>query len=142
MVRINLIDPKCLADQHLIAEYNEILMFMGYIKKYSNINLEKIPKEYLLGKGHVLFFKNKLKYLKRRHEKIRKEMKKRNFLARIKLNISSFRKDLKNDWKEKEKDKDIIKKRLIEKINLKPEYYRYYGKKINKRDLIKSIQEC
>ena len=34
MVRINLINPKSLADQHLIAEYNEILMLLGHIDKF------------------------------------------------------------------------------------------------------------
>ena len=63
MVRINLINPKKLTDQHLIAEYNEILMLLGYVKKYPK--LEKIPSKYNLGKGHMLFFKNKLKYLKK-----------------------------------------------------------------------------
>ena len=46
MVRINLVDPKKLSDQHLIAEYDEILMLTAYIKKYPKI--EDIPKKYLL----------------------------------------------------------------------------------------------
>ena len=61
MVRINLVHPKKLADQHLIAEYNEILMLIGYVRKYPP--LENIPDSYKLGKGHVKFFKNKLDYL-------------------------------------------------------------------------------
>ena len=34
MVRVNIINPNKLADQHLIAEYNEILMLLGYVRKY------------------------------------------------------------------------------------------------------------
>ena len=74
MVRINLIKPRFLSDQHLIAEYDEILMLIAYIKKYSKTNLDKIPNNYSLGKGHILFFKNKVLYLKNRHEKLKKEM--------------------------------------------------------------------
>ncbi len=79
MVRINLINPRYLSDQHLIAEYDEILMLLGYVKKYSILKLEEIPKKYCFGEGHIKFFKNKLLYLKRRHELIKKEMQNRGF---------------------------------------------------------------
>jgi deoxyribonuclease (pyrimidine dimer) len=129
MVRINLINPKALADQHLIAEYNEILMLLGYVKKFPNPNLDKIPLRYKLGPGHILFFKNKLKYLKDRHELIKKEMKKRGFSTNETINLRIFKKNLINDYKPNKKDIEIIKERLIWKINLKPEYYRYYKEK-------------
>ncbi len=63
MVRVNIINPKNLSDQHLIAEYLEIIMLINYIKKHPKQS--KIPKNYLLGKGPMKFFKNKLKYLKK-----------------------------------------------------------------------------
>ena len=44
MVRINLIHPKKLADQHLIAEYNEILMLLGHVKKFPHLK-ESILKD-------------------------------------------------------------------------------------------------
>jgi hypothetical protein len=34
MVRVNLISPSKLADQHLIAEYDEILMLLGYVHRF------------------------------------------------------------------------------------------------------------
>ena len=58
MVRINLINPRYLADQHLIAEYDEILMLLGYVKRYPKI--DDIPTNYCLGKGHIRFFKDKI----------------------------------------------------------------------------------
>lgn len=127
MVRINLINPKQLSDQHLIAEYDEILMLLGYVRRYP---AEKdIPDSYTLGKGHMKFFKNKLIYLKKRHELIKKEMQKRNFKTNMMINLDEFSGNLKKDWQPKEKDFIIIKKRISEKIKLKPEYYRYYGEK-------------
>ena len=129
MVRVNIINPKNLTDQHLIAEYKEILMLVGYIKKHSETSLDKIPPYYLLGSGHILFFKNKLGYLKKRFEKIKKEMKKRGFEANKEININQFSEKLKKDWHASEEDKKIIKKRLVKKIKLKPLWYRYYGKK-------------
>lgn len=138
MVRINLINPKNLADQHLIAEYNEILLLLGHIDKFLVIRDQ--PKEYCLGKGHINFFKDKIKYLKERHEIVKKEMVKRKFRTSKTINLDKYPKEYINNWKPKNKDKDLIKKRLISKINLKPKYYRYKGVKKPKKyfiDLIK-----
>jgi len=126
MVRINLISPERLTDQHLIAEYNEILMLIGHIKKHPKINSQ--PKEYCLRKGHINFFKNKIKYLKNRHELIKKEMKKRKFQTNKTIKLSQFKKEQKNNWKPKTKDFAIIEKRITSRIKQKPNYYRYYGK--------------
>ncbi len=142
MVRINIINPKFLADQHLIAEYDEILMLLGYVKRYPLNNLDKIPKKYKLGPGHILFFKNKLKYLERRFKDIKEEMKKREFSGEIKINLKEFDKRLINDWKPNKKDKEVIKERLIYKINLKPDYYRYYREKKPKSFFIELIKNA
>jgi len=127
MVRINLINPKKLADQHLIAEYNEILMLLGYVRKYPVV--KDIPKEYCLGPGHIKFFKNKLLYLKKRHETLKKEMIRRGFTPTKIIDLNEFPKNLRNDWKAKKKDFKIITKRIREKIKLKPDYYRYWVRK-------------
>ena len=116
MVRINLIHPRYLTDQHLIAEYNEILMLLGYVKKHSNIEIENLPKEYKLGKGHILFFKNKLKYLKKRFNKIKKELQRRGFKPTKDVNLTYFNKNLRKNWKPRKRDKEKIKKRLKQKI--------------------------
>ncbi len=139
MVRINLIKPICLSDQHLIAEYNEILMLAGYVKKYPS--LENIPERYQLGKGHIKFFKNKLLYLKKRHELIRKEMNQRNFKTNKKLSLSNFTKEHKGNWQPNTKDFSIIKKRIINKINDKPEFYRYHSQKRGSDFFIRMIQK-
>lgn len=132
MVRINILNPKFLSDQHLIAEYNEILMLFGYVKKHPHTHfnqLHKIPKSYKLGEGHILFFKDKLKYLERRFELIKKEMSHRGFSCMKKIVFRGIDNSLINDWKPAKEDKVVIKKRIIEKINLKPDYYRYYKEK-------------
>ena len=133
MVRINIIPPKYLTDQHLIAEYNEILMLLGYVKKNPYIKIENLPKEYRLGEGHILFFKNKLKYLEKRFTKIKKEMGRRKFNPTKEVNLSCFDKNLRKNWKPCKKDKEIIKKRLNQKIDLKPEFYTYYKEKKPKK---------
>jgi deoxyribonuclease (pyrimidine dimer) len=137
MVRINLINPKRLADQHLIAEYNEILMLLGHLRKHG-IKSE-IPKNYVLGKGHINFFKNKLVYLKNRHELIKKEMLKRDFLANRSIDLSEFSESLRNNWTPNSDDFKIIKKRIKFKINKKPNYYRYFGEKMKKEFFIEML---
>lgn len=130
MVRINIIHPKKLSDQHLIAEYLEMMMLVGYARNYPS--LEGIPEDYRLGEGHIKFFKNKLKYLEKRHELIRKEMKRRGFATNKKIDLKGFGKEFLNDWKPGERDFKIIKKRLKERIEMKPEWYRYEGEKRGK----------
>ncbi|HJX49882.1 hypothetical protein A3K73_04575 [Candidatus Pacearchaeota archaeon RBG_13_36_9] len=139
MVRINLINPKNLADQHLIAEYNEILMLLGHVDKFPTIKNQ--PKKYCLGKGHINFFKDKIEYLKERHELIKNEMKNRGFKISKTINLNKYTKEYRKNWKPKTKDKEIIKKRLIKKINLKPDYYRYIGEKKPKKFFVNLIKK-
>jgi deoxyribonuclease (pyrimidine dimer) len=138
MVRVNLISPEKLADQHLIAEYNEILMLVGFVKKFPN--LEGIPKNYVLGKGHINFFKNKLGYLRERHKELRREMAVRGFKINKELNLKEFSKEYFCDWKPEEKDLGLIRKRIQEKIGLKSNFYRYYGKKMDKDFFIELLR--
>jgi deoxyribonuclease (pyrimidine dimer) len=139
MVRINLINPKNLTDQHLIAEYNEILMMVGFFKKHPKT--KEISKNYCLGKRHINFFRNKLLYLDKRFIQLKKEMIKRGFKANKNLNLKKFNKCLYKDWKPSIEDKKIIKKRLIEKIDLKPDFYRYKKEKRKKRFFINLIKK-
>lgn len=129
MVRINLIEPAELSDQHLIAEYNEILMLFGHVRKHPKII--NPPKNYVLGKGHITFFKDKLLYLKKRHIRLAKEMVRRGFSPRVSIDLEEFPKEVCNDWKPRSKDIELIKERISSKIEKKPGYYRKYGKKID-----------
>jgi len=105
-------------------------------------NPKKVPADYKLGEGHINFFKNKLKYLKERHETIKKEMQKRGFQTNKTLNLKNIDETQLKNWKPKDIHLKIIKKRLIEKINKKPKWYRYYGKKINKKEMITKIKNA
>lgn len=136
MVRVNLIHPKYLTDQHLIAEYLEIIMLVEHAKKHPPTEKTKV-KDYKLGKGHINFFKDKLKYLTERHELLKKEMKKRGFATNKTINLKEVDEKQINNWKPNDAHLKIIKKRIIEKINKKPKWYRHYGKRVGKTKLIK-----
>ena len=132
MTRINLVPPRELADQHLIAEYREIFMVGSSLqrslksKNWTN-TLNTLPKEFTLNTGHVKFFYNKGLFLSKRYKDIVSEMKGRGMKPNERR---IFKKDqwprlLYNDWRPSKRDMDIVRSRILEKINLKPNWYRW-----------------
>jgi deoxyribonuclease (pyrimidine dimer) len=132
MTRINLVDPSELSDQHLVAEYREIFMVGSSLQRsLKSKNWEKtlanIPKKYTLNKGHVTFFYNKGKYLYKRYDLLINEMKNRgmNPNSDRTFKIEQWPKELFNDWKPETEDYKIIRARIKEKIEMKPNWYRF-----------------
>ena len=79
MTRINVVSPSELSTKHLVAEYREITMLPNNLRtslnrKGTTFNMSEIPPEYVLGKGHVKFFYDKMGYLKTRFESLVQEM--------------------------------------------------------------------
>tara|TARA_R100000008_G_C3550577_1_gene150163 strand:+ start:280 stop:699 length:420 start_codon:yes stop_codon:yes gene_type:complete len=139
MTRINIIEPRELTDQHLIAEYREIFMVGGSLNRTLNSKVgyreERVPKRYTLNNGHVYFFYNKGKYLHKRYIQLINEMKQRGFKPDKKrtFNVSIFTENgLYNDWIPNVEDYKIIRQRIEEKIAMKPQWYR----KTNNKEII------
>ena len=131
MTRINIIDVSELTDQHLIAEYREITMVPGSLRRtlVSKIGYQekKVPKKFTLNGGHVYFFYNKGKYLYNRYQELISEMKKRGFKpdSDRKFPRDIFKDNgLYNDWIPTIEDQKIIRKRIAERIASKPNWYR------------------
>ena len=131
MTRINLVDPKELSDQHLVAEYREIFMVGGSLKRTlvskNGYQESKVPKQYTLNAGHVYFFYNKGKYLDNRYQQLIKEMKKRGFnpdKSRTFPKEIFIENGLYNDWIPNSNDYKLIRKRIESKIEMKPNWYR------------------
>ena len=137
MTRINLVPPEELSDQHLVAEYREIFMVGSSLQRsLRSPNWEKtkksIPKQFTLNKGHVKFFYDKGKYLSERYDELIKEMKRRQ-MSPDPLRI--FKKeqwpdDLFNTWRPNDYDLKVVRTRIEMKIKLKPDWYKWNGKKI------------
>lgn len=74
MTRINLVDPGMLHDKHLLAEYRELPRVYGLVRdaiaRGWTPDDPRIPGEFLLGKGHVTFFYNKLGWLNDRFDRL------------------------------------------------------------------------
>ena len=145
MTRINAdIDPYYLCDQHLIAEYREIVRIPNCVRKdiYKNSTRE-LPKHFKLGSGHVLYFYNKIKFLHKRFNKLRNEMRKRKIVCNLGDDMFLYD-DLKpfyNDIHSNELlDGNIeVCERIVERIETTKKQTTYYGKKISKQDYIKII---
>ncbi len=139
MVRVNLVHPRYLTDQHLIAEYDELLMLIAYIRRYPNADS---INTFRLGKGHMRFFKDKLLYLKRRHDALREEMITRGYKAEKVIDLSIYPKELINDWIPREEDMLIVKARIAERVGRKPWYYTYYRRSIDYAEYIKMLNDA
>ena len=83
MTRINCVPPSELSRQHLIAEYRELprlyRLIARAVERGEARNDPRNPRQYVLGKGHVRFFYDKVAWLVHRQWKIYKEMKARGY---------------------------------------------------------------
>lgn len=137
MTRINLIPVHELTDQHLMAEYRELPMIGASLKRTlsskTGWSMSKVPNKYVLGTGHILFFSNKRDFLVKRYFKLIEELKLRQF------NIDPHSRNIDWDifdevpqieWNPTEEDILLSRFRIKEKIDLKPAWYKYYGKSL------------
>lgn len=130
MVRVNIIDPAELHDQHLNAERVEILMLCGAFLRSMNsrngIKVSSIPSHYKLNRGHILFFYDKGLYLHKRFRAVTKEMIKRGFSPDQSITFPAhyWPKHLYNDWSPSREDEAVIRFRLAQKVAMKPSWYR------------------
>ena len=84
MTRINVVPVKELTVKHLVAEYREITrlpknLHTSLNRKGKGFSFSEIPQSYTLGKGHVKYFYDKMKYLKIRFEQLVSEMLNRGY---------------------------------------------------------------
>jgi deoxyribonuclease (pyrimidine dimer) len=138
MTRINSnVDPKQLMDQHLMAEYRELPMVLASLRRSLKTQserevLKKIPPRFTLNKGHVLFFYNKLTFLRNRYDRLVNELHNRGYnldQGRV-LDLNGIPSTFFNDWSATPADDAVLEQRIKEKIAMKPSWYKYYGKSV------------
>ena len=138
MTRINVIPIYELSDQHLIAEYREL---PRCIKQ--NISIKNASKKYCLGEGHMKWARCHITFLLTRYKEICDEMIYRNFkvnytyLELLKWTYNNVNHSLFCDYIPDQIDTFINRQRLIQKYNLKPNFYKWT--KRNKPEYYKSI---
>lgn len=133
MTRINIIDPSLLADQHLVAEYRELPMVPAALKRTlvssRGYSVGRIPRQYTLNTGHVMFFYNKLGYLQDRYQQLISEMKNRGMNpdpTRI-LNFDGIPKECFGAWTPSVTEQAVVVDRISLRLRQKPDWYRYNG---------------
>lgn len=147
MTRINIIDPRLLADQHLVAEYRETPMVPAAlrrtIKSARGFSRSRIPNTYTLNAGHVTFFYDKLAYLSKRYDSLIVEMKRRGMnpdpgrtLALEELPDECF-----NDWSPDPSEQMIVAERIGIRLMQRAGWYRYNGQVANVEVLIDNMKQ-
>lgn len=124
MTRINLVPPKELSDQHLIAEYHEL---PRVIKQ--PISILDAPYQYTLGKGHMKWAKLYSAFTMRRYYELYNEMVYRGFKPRYHWQQlytlwCNEGEDI-NFYYPSKQDIEVSRKRLVEKYLLKPDFYKW-----------------
>ena len=81
MSRINsAIPPRCLTDEHLLAEHREIKRLPYCLHRAVSCgSVRRIPKRFTLGSGHVLFFIDKMAFARQRYSDLHAECLRRQF---------------------------------------------------------------
>ena len=125
------ISPEILMDQHLIAEYRELLIPVGQLRKLEWVSKTPSPERFKLGTGHIVFWRKKQLYLKRRHEALVLEMDKRGFNHNFSFwDLEDIPDEFLNDWEPDLEASMLVRERVWERIQLKPEWYRFNKKTI------------
>lgn len=143
MTRINLVPPEELTDQHLMREYQELPRIVGLVRKAINREGKpsdfKIAPDYILGAGHVTFFYNKLEFLRKRQLLLIAELLVREYKIVHKEGLDLY--DIPDEWKgdyiPTNNGLRLSRNRIIEKILMKPQWYKYKGHSIDISQYIK-----
>ena len=122
MTRINVIHPSLLVDKHLLAEHRELTRIPNTIVSGKAVLDGVYPNQYILGKGHVKFFYNKLKWLHRRYDALHSECQTRGFNVSYKwpANVPSH---LYNDYQVKPNDVKINIERVLLRLPVAAKMY-------------------
>lgn len=136
MTRINLLPVTELSDQHLMAEYRELPRIVNAVMD-GRLSGAHPPKKYVLGTGHVKFFADKLYFLYTRYVKIWNELLYRGVDLNPEFSPDNMYHKIKSAhyntpirYKFTDADISLSRKRIIEKIMQKPEFYKWTRRKI------------
>lgn len=132
MTRINIVPTSELADQHLVAEYRELFMVGSALARTlkspnKDKSLSTIPETFTLNTGHVKFFYDKGLYLHKRYQELVDEMRRRGMNPDPKRTFKreQWPDELYNDWDPSDHELAIVRERIQQRIDEKPDWYRW-----------------
>lgn len=129
MTRINLLKPALLTDQHLLAEHRELPRIFGraYAAFMAGRKVQA-STSYTLGKGHVVFFYDKLQWLATRHHTLTLECVSRGFKVQQESIVAPSEVPS-VAWEPTAADVEVNLERLQAKMAAppRPDFYRHRG---------------
>ena len=145
MTRVNCAIPvKYLTDEHLIAEHCELEMLPYFHQKaIESGSIRDIPEKFTLGKGHILFFVNKMGFVRKRYRMVHKECKRRGFGVQNREDKwKGISEKYMNDYNPTPEARKILLERIIERISNSPKKnFRYMGENISKEEAIEKLKQ-
>lgn len=144
MTRINAgIPVECLTDEHLLAEHREIKRLPDVIKRWENSKRRTPPpSKFTLGKGHVLFFLYKQKFILERYIMLRLECERRGFsVTNYRCNWQTVPKEyFEEEYEPDNEDMNIVVSRISLRIRESSKTcFHHCGKPITKLTAIKNL---
>lgn len=131
------VEPKLLTDEHLFAESRELKMLPSLFNRVGYSSIKKVPKEFSLGAGHMLFFLYKPTYSLARYRLVLDECWKRGFNVPDESDRWSVYSGLVDCYAETGKERDIVVDRIAQRIIAsRKECFHYNHKKITKYEAI------
>lgn len=142
MTRISVGFNKHLVDKNLNRERIEVLRIPNAIKKgTAKVNLKKIPKDFRLGHLHVVFFYDKIGFLKRHYEELTAECIRRGFNPTDYSDaFEGIPEHLMNDYEPTEYDRQIVRERITERLKTMKNL-RYAKEPITLEEAINKLNE-
>lgn len=145
MTRINSAIPvQHLTDEHLLAEHREIKRLPYCLERsLKSRSKRRMPSEFCLGTGHVLFFLDKMKFVSRRYKELYAECCKRGFtVTDYSSNFDRISLDYLNDYEPTNNERELLIKRITERLKNSPKSsWHYCGKKISKEEAIEMLND-
>lgn len=121
MTRVNVVSPKELSDQWLLAEYRELPRVLK-----GNFSILNAPKQYKLGEGHVAWARYFALYTNARFKEIIKEMQYRGFKTSFNADLGKYiTNGIKNDYRPNLNDLRVNRDRLIERYKANPKVHKW-----------------
>lgn len=120
MTRINCVPVETLCREHLIAEYRELPRVFALAHKCNRPHPDA-PMSYTMGKGHVIFFYDKLEWVSDRFKQLVNEMQKRGYTTNYDGDVSEWREKIKlksmwKNWTPSSRDIFINQSRIDERL--------------------------
>lgn len=146
MTRINsAINVRYLTDEHLLAEHREIKRLPFCLHEAIRTgSIKRIPERFVLGKGHVTFFLDKMLFARRRYREIYVECHLRHFwVENYEENfVYGVPEEYQGVYIPTDEERALLVQQITERImNSTKKTWHYYGEPISKEAAVRLLAD-